>query len=128
MAGLDLKTMDVSDMLDVFHFLMEEENTYTSEENMQSRLKMKEVIYEKLYGTTFKYKYKGDNKKSATQSSYTPSASQDFDDIPEADEARDGPISPFEPREQPTKPQIQFTEYDPDAEKPFGNILDAPLG
>lgn len=128
MSGLNLPAMDVSDMLDVFHFLMEEENTYTSEENMQSRLKMKEVIYEKLYGTTFKYKYKGTNDKSSAERSYTPSASQDLDDIPEADEERDGPISAFEPREQPTKPLIPFTEYDPSADKPFGNILDAPLG
>lgn len=124
MSGLQLAAMPLSDMLDVIHYVFEEDNMYSSEEQMKSKLKTREVVYRDLYNVDYKYKYKENSSQSGR--AYVPtSASQDFDDLPLDEEL----IDPFKPSEkQPTKPVIPFTPFDPDDAKPFGNILDAPLG
>lgn len=114
-------------MLDVLHFYFEDEHTYTSEEHMYSKLKLRESIYEGMYGVNFKYKApprKGDT--GVTRYGGTPT-SQDLENL-EIEDDLSG-LKPFNPREnQPTKPQIKATAFDPDADRPFGSILDAPLG
>ena len=124
MYNMNLAAMPVSDMLDVMHHLFEEDNAYTSEAHMESKLKMREVLYESLYGEKFKYKYT--KKTSNTDRPYVPpSASQDFGDYGVEE------LNPFNPKEQapePPKPFIEPTPFNPDADMPFGNALDAPLG
>lgn len=113
-------------MLDVIHYFFEDEHTYTSEEHMYSKLKLRESVYEGMYGVNFKYKApprKGDT--GVTRYGGTPT-SQDLDFSVE-DDISD--LKPFNPREnQPTKPMIKPTAFDPEAASPFGSILDAPLG
>lgn len=126
MSGLDLPRLSWSDMLDVLHFLFEEDNTYTSEEQMKSKLKMRESVYETLYDEPYKYKY-GETKKNAAPVDYGVASSPtgDLDNLPYGEEG----LTPFKPREQqPTKPYIPPTTFDPEAPKPFGTVLDAPLG
>jgi len=112
-------------MLDVIHHFFEEDNTYVSEENMKSKLKTREVIYETLYMVKgFKYKYKEPSKAGGSTGNV--SYSQDLDDLPLDEEEE---INPFKPRDPgPVMPMIRPTEFDIDAPKPFGDILDAPLG
>lgn len=112
-------------MLDVIHYFFEEDNMYNSEEHMKSKLKTREIVYESLYGVeSFKYKYKEPAKSRGAGG--TTSHTQDFDDLPLDEEEE---INPFKPRDPgPVMPRIRPTEFDIDAPKPFGDILDAPLG
>jgi hypothetical protein len=121
MAGINLSELDASDMCDILHYLFEEDNIYVSEEHMKSKVKLRESVYEGMYGQT--YKYKG-NTSTSYPASGPRNPTQDFDFGPEDDLAD---VKPFNPREQPTKPLIKATPFDPDAAKPFGRILDAPL-
>lgn len=128
MTGVHLAELPATDMLDILHHMFEEDHSYQSEAHMKSKLKMRETVYEKLYGQPFKYGYKDTSKPSYEDADLDEplqkSPTQDLDDI-----GADDGITPFKPREQqPTKAYIQPTQFDPEAPKPFGNILDAPLG
>lgn len=126
MNGLQLSSMEASDMLDVVHTLFEEDNAFVSEEQMKSKLAIRDSVYTTLYGIKdFKYKYVAPKNAKTSQATAGMSATQDLDfGFPE-----DEDIKPFNPREpEPTKPFIPPTKIDLDDVKPFGSILDAPLG
>lgn len=126
--------MEASEMLDVLHVLLEDDNTFSSEEQMVSKNKLRTVIYEDWYGKTYKYKIDTSKKKGSKAGSDSPygvaenaagvPSTQSFEDVDEL-----AGLNPFNPREQQeTKPLIPFTNFDPEDELPFGGVLDAPLG
>lgn len=132
MYGMHLKTMEASEMLDVLHVLLEDDNTFSSEEQLVSKNKLRTVIYEDWYGQTYKYKIdtakKGsranDNPYGVAETAAGVPSTQSLDDVDDL-----AGLNPFNPREQQeTKPLIPFTEFDPDDANPFGGVLDAPLG
>ena len=108
-------------MLDLLHFYFEEDNNYSSEEQMKSRSKVRENIYRDLYNTEYKYAVE------ETRQAGTSGATANFD-LGDPLEDAAGDLKPFDPLAGPPKPYIPPTKFDPDAAKPFGNILDAPLG
>lgn len=124
-------------MLDVMHTLFEEDNAYSSEEHMKSKLKMREILYEDVYGWPFKYKYREpkNSRNRNLPSDYefldepldTP-ATQDFNNLGDISD-----LKPFNPRAQqpkvrkppPTIEEINAKPFDPDA---FGGtFLGTPL-
>lgn len=123
--GLQLSAMDASDMLDVLHLFFEEDNYYSSEEELTSRSNIRTSLYENLYNLPYKYKYvpKKTGKNSPASDSYTPSETQNFDDLPD-EEA----IKPFNPRAERPKDYVPPTDFDGESSLPFGLDLDAPLG
>ncbi len=88
-------------MLDVVHYLFEEDSRYSSAEEAESVSATRTSIYGRLYGTTYKYKVK--SKSSGGPADYS------FSDPNEV------------------KPYIPPTEFDPDSADPFGGLLDAPI-
>jgi len=117
MSGIRLGNMKASDMLDVLHYLFEEDNSYSSEEQMKSKLHLRETLYENLYHRTYKYKLKN---SGTTSRSYVPA---------EGDDDEEEILAPFNPKERkPTKEYISPTKFNPDAARPFGTILDPPVG
>ncbi len=105
-------------MLDVLHYLFEEDVNYTSDEQAQSQSNTRSRLYKDLYGATYKYPYtsKSNNGRTYIDESvidepFTP------DDLPK----------PFDPRAAQTKPFIPATKINPDAVDPFGGLLDAPI-
>jgi hypothetical protein len=122
MSGVRLRELEASDLLDVLHFLFIQDNSYNSEEQMKSQSAIRTSVYEKLYGTTYKYQHH--DKSSALKGpngGYI--AAEDLELMPE-DEA----IKPFDPKTEPTKPFVPATKFDPEADLPFGKVLGAPLG
>lgn len=100
-AGINLKEMDMSDMLDVIHFFFEEDSRYLSQEEVESVSATRTQLYETLYGTTYNYKVKARSNTGSVSTG-----------IPDIDEV---------------KPYIPPTEFDPGSSNPFGNLLEAPL-
>ena len=89
-------------MLDVVHYLFEEDSRYSSAEEAESVSAMRSSIYGRLYGTTYRYGIKTKGKRGQMDTSFS------------------------DPNE--LKPYIPPTEFDPTSTNPFGSVLDAPIG
>ena len=108
--------MEASDMVDVIHYLFEEDaSRYSSGEQAEAVSAMRTQLY-LSYGKTYAYTI---SSKSSTGKSYIPkgaAADYGFDDDPLAS------------AKGPTKGYIPPTDFNPDSVLPFGSDLDAPLG
>lgn len=105
--------MEATEMVDVLHYLMEEDMRYGSAEEAEAVSAYRTQIY-LLYGKTYKY---GISSSTKGGRSYIPkNAADDFG-------FNDDPM--FNSGE--TKPYIPPTNFDPDSALPFGSDLEAPL-
>jgi hypothetical protein len=102
--------MDMSDMLDVLHYYMETDFNTSSAEQSEARDKVRSIIYKSLYNKEYRFKPNSNN--------YSQTSADGFEQD----------ISVFDPEKGPTKSYIPPTDFNPDSEKPFGDVLDAPLG
>lgn len=102
-------------MLDVLHFFFEEDANVSSGEQAEARDKMREAIYRDLYKQTYKYGLSSSrvNDFSALDDPYG-------DDMPT-------PVDPLA-RSGDVKPYVPPTAFDSTSSRPFGTVLDAPLG
>lgn len=100
--GLRLAEMELSDMLDVIHFMFEEDSKYSSAEEAESVSSMRTALYSQMYKTSYRYSVKT-SKKSGSSSNFN----YDIDEV---------------------KPYIPPTEFNPTSHSPFGDLLDAPIG
>lgn len=89
-------------MLDVLHFFFEEDSRYSSAEEAEAVSAVRSSLYERLYKTTYKYKF--------TKSKSSAKMNQSFSDPDEV------------------KPYIPPTDFNPNSLSPFGETLDAPIG
>lgn len=112
--GLQLASMPASDMLDVIHYFFEDDLNYSTAEQAEARDKTRDSIYAELYDSTYKYSRKSSN------GAYEPLSAE------EMSAAEEKMPEPFNPAQRP-KAYVAPTNFDPNAAKPFGNILDAPL-
>jgi hypothetical protein len=116
--NLKLKEMEASEMLDVVHFLFEEDNKYVSREEVLSLSAVRKNIYKDLYKTDYKYYIDPadfDGKKTSNGRNYV--ADSDFVETP---------FDPMAPAER--KGFTPATELKEDEYLPFGPVLDAPIG
>lgn len=113
--------MDASDMLDVIHYFFEDDYRYSTNEESIYKDEFRKSFYSRVYN--YDYRYSSDGGKS--KESY-----RDFDsEIPEALEEVEEVIQPFSPRERKAvKAFVETTPMVGDEIKPFGSILDGPIG
>jgi hypothetical protein len=110
--GLDLKELEVSDMLDVVHYLFEEDAVISSEAEFETKNNARDIIYETVYERKFAYSSK---KK------------KDFDEYSSEPFDKDGNYVPSTTNY--VKPYIPPTNFDPDASNPYSGVLrETPLG
>ena len=121
MSGLNLREMEASDMLDVLHFLFEEDFISSSEEEARSRSAVREVIYRDMYEHEYAFPL---NNPSGVSNASNLAEAETYDDL---DAELSADIDPFSPRKPETKPFIPVSTFDVTAAKPFDG-LDAPLG
>jgi hypothetical protein len=114
--GLQLASMEFSDMLDVLHYFLEDDMNYSTAEQAEARDKTRSSIYSDLYHSEYKY-------ASKKQGSNYASGTVDFDE-PQVSEPE---LKPFEPKKKP-KPYLEPTNVNANSPKPFGDVLDSPLG
>jgi hypothetical protein len=117
MSGLNLKEMEASDMLDVIHFIFEDDMNYSSGEQADGRSRSRELLYQDLYG--YKYPYA---TETSTSSSASGGITKDFDATFD-----DEDLVAFDPLKGPTKAFVPPTPVDASSIKPFGAILDEPF-
>jgi hypothetical protein len=110
--GLQLASMEASDMLDVLHYFFEDDLNYASAEQAEARDRTRINLYESLYNSSYKY--------TATR------AERNFNEVKDFDAPQEKMPEPFSPASKP-KPYVAPTNFDPNAAKPFGSLLDAPF-
>jgi hypothetical protein len=118
--GINLKEMEYSDMLDVIHYFFEEDSTFVSQEHLETREGVRKNIYTQMYDRPYKY-FRGKGSSSGGSYSGGISGSDSLDDSFED-------LSPVDPLKPPTKGYVPPTDFDPSSPKPFGGVLDAPIG
>lgn len=109
-------------MLDVIHYMFEEDFTYETDESEHRKTQMRKHLYRDYYNK--KYLYGARRKPASSNSS---SEIDDDLDLSNLEEAEDLDIQPFNPKNAPAKPYTPPTPFNENAEKPFGLDLDAPL-
>lgn len=109
-------------MLDVIHFIFEDDLASASGEQAESRSRTREIVYRDFYEREYRYKTSSSGSSSRSQN-----YGETYADGTPVDDFSD--LEPFDPLEQakPTKPYMAPTEFNPDAVLPFGKDLDAPL-
>jgi hypothetical protein len=108
MAGIRLEELEIRDMLDVLHYLFEDDLSVYSAEQFESKNKIRKSVYPILLGKPYKF--------STTDQS---SNQYDLDDY----------SAPEQKISREVKPYMPPTNFNPDAPNPFGSALrEAPLG
>jgi len=115
MSGIRLLEMEASEMLDVIHYLFEEDLVSTHPELVEAKTEMRDVIYRDLYEESYNYGIKTSKNKYNSLDRDPPS------------DGFYGDLKPFDPTAGPTKPYTPPTDFDEDSPLPFGSSLDAPL-
>lgn len=110
-----MPSLEAADLVDVLHYYFEEDAKVSSGEEAEARDSMRTTIYNDLYGKTYRY--------SSSKSKTTDFSNLDDpmgDDMPM-------PVDPMQ-KTFSSKPFVPATDFDEGSYKPFGNVLDAPLG
>jgi hypothetical protein len=122
MSGVRLLELDSSDMLDIVHFLFEEDNTYSTPEGAESRSKLRTLLYGKLYNKEYKFPY----NSSGTSYNYSTDIDAPELAIPSDSYGYDSEDVLPKPDKGPTKPFVPTTDFNSDSPLPFGKFVDPP--
>lgn len=112
--GVDLSLLDAADFVDLLHYYFEIDANVSSGEQAEARDAMRAQIYGELYKTVYKY-----GGKSSKVNDFS-ALDDPYDDMPM-------PVDPME-KSFTTKPYVPPTMLDEGSSRPFGSVLDAPLG
>lgn len=115
MNGLVLAEMDASDMLDVIHYIFEEDMAPSTGEQAEARSRVRSIIYREFYNKEYGYQASTDKN------------SRSYIDDPINGFEEDDRIVPFDPM-QKAKPYVPATKVNPRTSNPFGGSIDGPLG
>ena len=116
MSGLRLGDLESTDMLDVIHYLMEEDMFTASKEESDNKTAIRTVFYREFSGKEYAYK-----SSSTASNQILPPLDEEFGIEPFDPNSKDRPI-----KTKP-KPYVPPTNLNSDSYLPFGNKLDAPL-
>jgi hypothetical protein len=114
--------MEASDMLDVVHYFLEEDFRYSTESESTYKDLFRENLFKEFYGITYHFAQKQDDYGV---DQIDESIQQEELSVEPTEER----ITPFNPRATKVKEYFEPTQIsDGDADSPFGNILDPPIG
>ena len=116
--GLQLSSMNSTDMLDVLHYFFEDDLNYSTAEQAEARDKMRASLYGQLYNTTYRYSSGANSSRTARNF--------DVDEEIKPVELKERKVDSFNPA-IPPKPYVAPTPVNVNSAKPFGSVLDAPL-
>lgn len=116
MSGINLAELDMSDMVDVLHYMFEEDMRFVSAEQAEAISKSRSMLYRDMYGKEYSYKF-SNSVGSVAASIDPPLGHDDVSDIRPLDAKRQAAVKPF----------VSPTKIDENSARPFGTTLDAPL-
>jgi hypothetical protein len=125
--------MDAQDMLDVIHYMLEDDLNLISPEQAEARSKTRVLIYDSFYGKAFKYGLTARSTNRGMSKSFDLDGDEGFINNP------NGGTIPFDPTKGPSGAQdeppiihkskgyVPPTNFNPDEIQPFGKVLDSPM-
>jgi len=117
-------------MMDVLHFLFEEDFTATSEDHARSRSAIRVELYTDMYGVPYNFKMKDQprGRSGASNEFQYPDDPDDFSSLDKVEPFSAKKNDPFSPRADKPKRKIDFVDASsvPLVEQSFEG-LDAPL-
>jgi hypothetical protein len=111
--------MEASDMLDVIHYYFEQDHRYSTFEEASFKDQFRSSIFKNLYESEYAFGQSNED---------TPDYTNQDTDLDAPLEINQEVIEPFNPRAKSVKGFIQPTNLNENSAKPFGSILDEPLG
>lgn len=116
--------MESEEMVDVLHFLFEDDINVHSAEQQEAKNQARSVVYQTLYNKAYKYGIGNSASKRSGGQTYA-----DGSTIPSEGFFGETEVTEFDPTvPKVKKPYVPPTEFNPDSPLPFGKDLDAPLG
>ena len=108
-------------MLDVIHYFFEDDYRYSNNEESIYKDEFRKSFYMQLY--SYEYRYSSEDRApNPSYRDFDASATSSLEGVEEV-------IEPFNPRKkQNTKAFVEATPMVGDEIKPFGSILDGPIG
>lgn len=103
-------------MLDVIHYYFEQDHRYSTFEEASFKDQFRSSIFKNLYNSDYGFGMTNDST-----SDYSSDIDEHISEKPEI-------IEPFNPRAKNVKGFIEPTNFNENSVKPFGSILDEPLG
>ena len=121
MKGIRLPSMDCGEMMDILHYLFEEDLHVSTTEEVQSISKTRKLIYEDLYGREYKYAVTVDapSSRQSSNDTYPSDGYEEMSDLV--------PFDPEQPIKYTHKKYVPATDFNENSVQPFGLVLDAPL-
>lgn len=107
-------------MLDVVHFYFEQDHRYATFEEASFKDRFRSSIFKNLYKSEYTFGFSEEDNNDALSSSDEP--------LEIAENEKPEIIEPFNPRAKNVKGFIEPTNFNENSSKPFGSILDEPLG
>lgn len=108
-------------MLDVLHYMFEEDYSPETAEAFEAKNNVRKTIYKNYYNR--EYRYAVDSSSTGSKSNFQADGEQlSFSDDLDSIE----PLDPIK-MSQSVKPYTPPTDFNPDSPLPFGRTLDAPL-
>jgi hypothetical protein len=106
-------------MLDVIHYYFEEDHRYASFDEASFKDQFRSSVFKNLYKSEYEFGMSNDS---------TPDYTDAGTEIDDPLEMKQEVIEPFNPRAKSVKGFIEPTNLNENSTKPFGSILDEPLG
>ncbi len=110
-------------MLDILHYFFEEDYRTVSQDAALRISAVRETLYQSLYETNYPYAIAASAGVAQNAYKYDPSDFADDEEFDTTNQLSD--VKAFSPAARPYTPANQPVANSP---KPFGDILDAPLG
>lgn len=120
MSGVKLEELGSSDMIDVLHFMFEEDMFAATGEEAEHKSKIRTTLYKEFYNKRYEYGSSSNNKSTYANGDLLPPMDEEF---------YQKDLIPFDPekKSKPT-PYVPVSNFNPDSVLPFGMNIDAPLG
>ena len=106
-------------MLDVIHYYFEQDHRYASFEEASFKDQFRSSIFKNLYNSRYEFGRSDDDVSDYRDSQINSELSAE--EKPEV-------IEPFNPRAKNVKGYVPPTDFIENSSKPFGSVLDEPLG
>jgi hypothetical protein len=113
MSGVVLGELESSDMLDVIHYIFEDDAKVSSPEEHKTQQSIRKILYKEIYNKEYRYgTNSNENNPYAAYDGYSD----------------DGEFNNFTPpTSNEVKPYIPPTNFNPESDNPFG-LREVPLG
>lgn len=110
-------------MLDVIHYFFDQDNNYSTAEQAEAHSAVRRAVFREWYGTAYRYGIPEKTQAFGEQAFFATEEDNTNSEVVPVD-----PFKKVRKTEEAPKPFIPATDFNENSDKPFGSVLDAPIG